>query len=155
MKKVIAEITTFKGLSIGAEHYYLSMNYYDSNNNYIREEISHPLTSKEVLFLNKKERRVGSTFRYRVGRPSKGFLSEEETKIMAINWFKENTSDYDILLLGYWGIASVQECLYAKKEYVKQIINKLYYIAEKINWYEKDPELMDALDDIFKEIINQ
>lgn len=154
MKKVIAEITSFRGFSIGAMHYYLSMHYRDNDGEYQHVHVDHKLSAHEVSLLNKREHNEGSSFKYKVGMRLDGYLTIAEAKDAAIKWFKTNTEDYDVLLLGRWGIASIQECLYSKDSYTKEVINSLYRIAERMGRYEGDPETMDILDDAFLDIIN-
>lgn len=47
MKKAIIKITTFRGISTNAIHYYGSLNYYDSDG-YYNEKLKRPLTKDEI-----------------------------------------------------------------------------------------------------------
>lgn len=47
-KKIIIQLTTFCGQCVEAIHYYVSIAYYDSNNNYCSDKIKRPITQSEI-----------------------------------------------------------------------------------------------------------
>lgn len=48
MKKIIIQLTTFRGQCVEAIHYYVSVAYYDSDNNYCSDKIKRPITQSEI-----------------------------------------------------------------------------------------------------------
>jgi len=151
MKVVFLKISSYRGISIGAVHFYARLHYYDEDKKYQTEEIKRILTKKEVLELNKQDRRryPGCNNTWKVGFEYQGFWSEEDAKEAAINYVKEKMPDVDFLIEGSWGSADVRECIYAKDEAVMTKINKLHERAKKIGFHDnpKHKEKMDRINE--------
>lgn len=50
MKRIIINLTTFRGMCIEAIHYYVTVSYYDSCNDFRSDKIKRPINSKRNKF---------------------------------------------------------------------------------------------------------
>lgn len=151
MKIVILQLSSWRGISIGAIHFYANLHYEDENEKHQTIELKRLLSKKEVLELNKEDRRRYPTCytRYKVGEEYQGFWTEEDAKETAINYVKEKMPEVDVLINGSWSCIDVAECIYAKDKTIMTKINKLYKQAEKIGFYDnpKNDKKMDRIDE--------
>lgn len=153
-KIAVLKISSWIGTSFDAEHFYGKIHYY-KNEEYEQIELLRKLTSsKEIKYLNKKEGWI--SFDYKIGDEYRGFISSEQVRKTAIEYVKNNLVSIEVLLEGDFGIGSVQKCIYAKDEKIKEKINKLYEKANKLNFYDnkKNWNKMEIIDNKFSEIIN-
>jgi hypothetical protein len=144
LKVAYAYLTTWQGVSIGAYHYYMSLNLKDNNNGKQRIDITHKLSDEEVRELNAQEYRINSSmsFRYKVGDDYSGFWTKEQAVKQAIDYFIEHKYDqiYDLLILGNPMVLSIQECLWAKNQLFKMAINIRYDHKKEIDSQKKEDE---------------
>ncbi len=91
---VVLEIGCWS-FSIGGEHYYGHLHGYIKNK-YESMELSHPLTLKEVKYLNKKDSRRT----YEVGDMSERFETEDEVRERAKKVWKDLFPESLVLMEG-------------------------------------------------------
>lgn len=87
MNKIIIQLTTFCGQCVEAIHYYASVAYYDSNNDYCNEKIKRPITQKEIE--SDKDR----FYAYEVGDLIECFLSWKQAVEAAKEYIESNNLD--------------------------------------------------------------
>lgn len=158
MRPVFVEITSWKGISIGADHYYVKVVWYDDNDKYHREEIDDILTGKHAEILNKRERNkaVGYRYTYKKGDRIRGFWTRKDAEKKAIKWIEKNIPEHEIILTGSSSAhASVQRCLKHPNKKSLEKINALYKKAESIGFYDdpKNDKKMEKIDKKFYELI--
>lgn len=132
---VYANISDWIGVSIGAEHFYLKMEWREGKE-YKSERLTHTLTASQAKEMSKKEGVFVCKYNYRKGQQFNGFWSERSAVIKAKKYFLENFKDTDILIKGSQGCADVRECIYHKDEKKKNRINQLYKKAEKLKFWD-------------------
>lgn len=156
-KIVFAEITTWQGISIGAEHYYLKMVWWDGAK-HESEDIEDTLTAANAKKLNKRELSKAPEYRYRYtkGMKIRGFWTEAEAEKAALAWIETNMPDCDILLTGDSSAsASVSRCLKHSDPSAMEDINRLYTVADKLDFYEhkKNYKAMEQIDSEFYRLV--
>lgn len=114
------------GASIGGEHITGDL-CGEVDGKYKSIELLHPLTRKEVLYLNKKDG-VGG---YKVGTLSKRFEDEAHIKGFAIKVWKEHFPKGEILLHGS-SLLNPEEILVAPNESLKAQANEIWTKSEKL-----------------------
>jgi hypothetical protein len=151
-KIAILEISSWIGISIGAQHFYASLCYYDQKNQYQKMDLTRKLSAKEIKELNKADSYLG--LYHKIGEDYKSFNTSEQTRIVAIKYVIKFLHSIEILLEGRSAVASVQKCIYAKDNKTKIKINKLYDRANKLNFYHKKEnwKKMEKIDNKFLEI---
>lgn len=140
-------VTTFRGISIGAEHWYgdLHIENADDSNDHHEIELSRKLSDKEVLALNKK---AGARI-YESGDKSTGFNTEAEVWEIGIQKFK---SDYKgILLTGDSACWSAWANVLVYPDSFAPIVHEMNEIAKEfqsLNGYEgSEQSKVEKLDD--------
>lgn len=103
MKTFILEITTWAGVSLGAEHYYGCIKDTSGDNRLKDEKVMKPLTAHEAAKLNKKDHYMSGS--NKPGDLDPRFETREQVIKWALKWFRENHPD-DILLLKRWAVWS-------------------------------------------------
>jgi len=145
-KIAVLEISSWMGISIGAEHYYGALWIHEE-----RIEFKHRLTKVEVDERNTKD----STFRWRVGNSVSGFTTEKEIRLLAIEMCKKDPK-VKLLLEGRYAIADVQIAIYGDPEVIGKI-SKLYKRADVIDFWDhkKHEDEMRDIDNKFDELLKE
>ena len=140
MKQIIhLEISSFRGISLGAIHYYGKL----VGNT--RIELEKTLTRRDAIKLNKHD----DGYIWRPGTKYSGFDSEEEVIEFALNVWKKHFPSGIILIQGNSAVADPQLVIAGDRK-IANTINKWYYQAEKINWYDGgQSELMHEISDAY------
>lgn len=115
-------ITSFRGISIGAVHWYGKL-YHDLTKDIPVIELDRPLTSKEIARMNKEE---GHRIWFQ-GGSTKGFNSRDDVKQAAMQKYYEVSTEGDILLEGNHCSAEPMPVLIAPPE--KQHLLEAIYSA--------------------------
>ena len=124
---VYLEITSWYGISIGAEHYYGKLSGSDTV-----VELERTLTSRQAKELNKKD-----SMKYlKEGSKTGRFDTKEEIIEVALFEYKKHFPDAKILILGRSSLAEPQKILDAPKQ-IRDKGNLLFAETEKIEWIEK------------------
>lgn len=124
---VILNITSWKGTSIAAEHYYGKL--YRGKKSV---EITKPLSRRQAKYLSAKD---GSIRTYKVGDQTERFDSVKEViKTAKLIWSK-HFPDAIVLLRGTPASADPMEALVGPAT-IKNAMNKLYYRAKRIGFWD-------------------
>ncbi len=141
MKNKIAllEISTWKGISIDAQHFYRKIYYNDKDGDLKTEEITKNITEKEAICLNKKH---GRKFGYKKGDKTKCFDTPDEVKKNAINWFIKNLLSKNVkyLINGRYAILEPQEIIFGKGKIIEKN-NELAKRRESLTWEDNENEM--------------
>ena len=149
MNIVYLNITTWSGISIGAEHCYGTLIY-------IAEaiELTRKLPVEECIKLNKKDTNFG--VRYSPGDLTERFNSYDDIRILAIDTFKYHFPDADILVEGGC-VADPVRILVAPNDLMING-NALFKEAEDIGWYTHNESRMEEIsimwENLFKDFEN-
>ena len=143
---IFLEISTWAGISLGAEHFYGKLR----NSSFDKTvELLRKLTTVECIHLNKKDNYLG--LRYREGELTERFESPDLIRTLAINTWKEHYPDGEILVEGSC-IADPVRILIGPNN-IKKRGNELFELAESINWYD-DEETMIKISNEWEELFN-
>ena len=93
-KKIIVELTTFCGRCIEAIHYYVSVEYYDSCDDFRRDKLKRPITQKEI------DSNGDRFYSYEAGEPTECFNSWREALESAQEYISFNGLEGDIYVYG-------------------------------------------------------
>ena len=145
-------ITSWYGISIGAEHYYGNLYY---NNKKI--EISRQMTKKEADYLNKKDSIRGiNILAYEKGDKTTRFSNKTEIIKIAVKIIKRKFTNVDLLLEGDGCCASVNNAFWGKDKKLVERIKELYKEADKLNFYSgKDNKRMEEIDNEFQKYVSK
>lgn len=142
-------ISSWVGISIGANHCYGKLNYQDED----RIEIKRILTHVDADKLNDYDR--NDVFEsYNAGDECTRFDTEQEIIDSAIEIIKKDYPQVDLLLARDGASISVNEVYWGKDQKVVDRINELYKEADKLGYYSgKDDDRMEELDDEFEKLV--
>lgn len=93
-KKIIVELTTFCGRCIEAIHYYVSVEYYDSCDDFHKDKLKRPITQKEI------DSNGDRFYSYEAGEPTECFNSWREALESAQEYISFNGLEGDIYVYG-------------------------------------------------------
>lgn len=139
---VTLEITCWKGMSIGATHYYGHLKGYIGEE-YKSVELEYKMTASQAAKLNKKDEQLtrSSGGLYSRGSVSTRFDTEEQIIKLALKVYKQHFPGADVLILGHSYIAEPQLILDGPEE-VKKIINEIVSVYDKFRYGSKQQELL-------------
>lgn len=142
-------ISSWVGISIGANHCYGKLNYQDED----RIEIKRILTQADVDKLNEYDR--NDVFgKYKVGDECERFDTEQEIIDLAIKIIENDYPQVDLLLARDGASVSVNEAYWGKDQKVVDRINELYKEADELKYYSGiDDDRMEELDDEFEKLV--
>lgn len=134
-KIAVVEITSWIGMSMGAEHYYGELWMHGK-----KIELKHRLTKAEALKRNTKD----PSFAWRAGIMVSGFATEKKVRTIAVELCRKD-SGVKLLLEGMYAVADVQKAVYGDPVIVAKI-NELYARADVIGFWdhnEHEDEMYD------------
>ena len=135
---VFLKITSWNGISVGAEHYYGKLTNFKTNESI---ELTYPLTTQDAEHLNRK---LGGGRYYIKGEESERFPSEKAVIGRAKKQFKVLFPKAIILVRGT-SDPNPQEVLVGPKQF-KDAINVLWQRCELLNWdREEDKEGLEEI----------
>lgn len=147
---VNVEISSYRGVSLGAEHYYASLSFYDADGEYKIKELRHRLTAKQAKALNKKD---GVSGCYKPGNMTERFDTAEDIQQIAIETFKELVPHAIVLTCGRSAVVAPQLVLVGPKGY-KAKVNKLAERYKELDW-DTDGKELQAICDEFDALNNK
>jgi len=150
MKRVYLHITSWIGVSVGAQHYYAQLQ--DDTDYDRRIDLTRILTPAQAARANRD-----SFFRVKAGQESKGFDSQDEIRTLAVKVWQEYFPDGDILLEGDWGTAEPLRILvWPKHPELIDEANRVWSQFEKISGYqyEKNLDAADRLTEMWESILD-
>lgn len=129
---VYLRIYSYRGLSIGASHYYAELKGYDGND-LIVHNLEKTLTPHEAAKLND-----GSEYGllYKAGQKYNGFNSEEELIKLAMDCFKTTFPDARILIRGDGVYYEPQKVLWCERQEVIAEVDSMIAECEKLGWFD-------------------
>lgn len=142
---VNVEITTYRGISLDAVHFYASLSFYDPDDKYHREQLRRPLSTKEAKALNKKDR-CDSFCLYRAGEMTDRFDAVEDIHLRAIEVFKDVAPHTKFLTCGPGALLEPKLVLVGPKKY-KDRVNELAKRGEELEWRDDEVELQAICDE--------
>lgn len=134
------QVSTFAGFDPDACHYFGELCWRDERGKSVRFELEHPISTKEAIVLNKSDRGPA----WKKGDNSNRFDSEKSILKFAMTEFEKRSKSGDILCRGTPALAGPHEVLAGPSRFVREG-NKLRKKAEKIDFYEKEPEVMEKI----------
>ena len=106
---MVLQISTWMGVSLGAEHWYGRLSTDDGKRD---ERMRHSMTSEEAKNENKKDREMGQTFfRWKKGAMTQGYSSRQQIIDQAREEFKTFEPKATVLIEGMVGCGSPQTIL--------------------------------------------
>lgn len=145
------EITSWRGISFGAMHYYGNIIIHDPA--FQKIPVMRKVTKSVQAELAAQD---GETdyFTYEIGSETERWRSKESLRRAAIKWFKKNASiENSILIEGSSSTCEPQLIIYGKEPF-KSAINALYERREELDWDNKeDEEELDKICDQWKTVI--
>ena len=139
MKAVYLRITSWAGVSIGAEHFYGSLT---CNSPHSKVEVSKPMSQEEVDTLNKKD----NWDSYKVGDLTERFDTEDDVRQRAIEILKVHFPDCELLFEGSSCCSDPCKVVIAPEPMFTEG-NRLYAAAKKIGFWDNDEKAMHKLAD--------
>lgn len=127
LKVVYLEISSWRGISIGASHWYGKL---VCNGEHI--ELRRKLSAKDAAEMNRKWS-SGNIFRR--GSMCKSFDSEQDIIKLAVTTFKKHFKGASVLVLGHSCTADPQKVLIGPREF-KSKVNAWYRRTERIGGYD-------------------
>jgi len=142
-------ITTWRGISVGAVHVYGTLSCDDEK--YVR--MTKTLTRKTAAQMNKMDRdwgRIGLT--HRPGEESECFDTEDDVIDVAKDTYKEHYPKADALVQGTPADCDPKEVLDGPKKFITAGM-KLYKKTEKVGGWEGDIEAMEKICDEWDKLV--
>lgn len=146
----ILEISSWRGISIGAVHWYASLKMDDPKAKYglTTIELTRPLLAEEVKTMNAEAKAQGYMARmYRIGEQTEGFNTEEEAIQAGIKYFNEHYTG--VLYKGQYSVCSAwQDLLVWPKEHdiIAKSMTKLAKQFQALNGYECKPKDLPTIE---------
>lgn len=156
MKQVNLHITSWRGISIGANHWYGELLWTVDKervdgSSMKTHRLSKKLTASEARELRKLDGQWNWSFKWCAGMKTERLDSEDEVIELAIAEYKKHCLDAGILVLGDYATSGPHLVLDGPPEFVKKAAN-LYKQAEAIGWWDRDLEKMRAISDRWEKL---
>jgi len=143
------EVSSWRGISIGAVHWYCELIVEDgTDTKYIK--MVRPLTAKEVAVMNKERRERGYTGHHSVGEATEGFITEQEAIKAGIDFF---SAHYKGVLFdsGHTSCSAWKKVIIWQPQFAPSVnkMNTIADIFQGFNGYEcekKNMKLVEKLD---------
>lgn len=136
------QVSTFAGFCPDAYHYSGEI-VWDLNGEHHELTVQSEISEKEAIALNKSDGAKGSS-RWKQGDISIRFQSEADLIKAALADFAKISREGDVLLKGSRAYLDPQKVLAGPAAFVRDG-NRLYELAEKIDFYENDTARMEII----------
>ena len=157
-KKVVTlEISSWYGISVGAQHSYGYLHYHDSEGEYHKAQLKRKLNENTAQILNtqrNKGRHPDYHYEHRAGEETVCFDDDQHIIRTAKRVWKKICPDADILLVGMFACGDPQRCLIGPSD-VKKKINDWHRETVKIGGYEEDEDRMDEIFHEYQEFLKE
>ena len=109
-KKIVISLMTFRGQCVEAIHYYVSVEYYDSCNNFCADKITRPITQQEI------DSNGDRFYSYEAGEQTECFNSWKEAVEAAVKYITTNGLKGDVFVDGVpnMGTLTLEQALFPK-----------------------------------------
>jgi len=148
-KYVVLEISSWQGMSLGAEHYYGKL-VGEKDDNYIKYELEKIMSKKDAERLSKKD-----DWKYKEGRGTSRFENEDEIREIAIKEWQKIFPNACALLEGRSISAEPMKCLKVKNENLKEKLNKIWEENEVISHISRNYNKIDILCDKYWKLLER
>lgn len=144
------DITSWRGISIGAVHWYVSIIIDEGDKLTETIELTRPLTSAEAKALNVERAARGYFSRHKAGDKTTGFNTEEDAINTGIQYFKAHYTG--VLLDGDYACYSAWKKVIVYPNEFAPLVKEMNDLADrfqKLNGYEcdrKHAKLVERLD---------
>lgn len=139
IKRMTLIIDSWRGVSIGAIHYYGKLSFSDADGNYQRIELRRTLDTDAAFKLTKQKNHSKNPdywIDFSTGDTTECFDTEKELRDLAIATWKDHCPDAQLLICGQYACGDPQEILAADELWLMVTINELWEMAETINYYD-------------------
>jgi hypothetical protein len=146
IKGVVLSITSFRGVSPGAIHYYGRLHHYETEPR-VDLEVRRALSAREARELTKLDRSTYSWYKgggYKPGDLTDRFDSILELRAFALKHYKELVPGTMLLLVGQFAVADPQECLDGPED-LKLSINNHWSLFERCGGHDGNRKEADFL----------
>jgi hypothetical protein len=157
-RTITLNISSWAGVSMGAQHYYGELKFYDEDGEMQCVKLERRLTKMTAEILNEQRNRGRSKdcqFQYEPGEKTECFNDEKHVRRFALSKWKQFCPHGLILLEGSFACGDPQRCLSAFDPDIKKGLNMLVKKAEDIGWYEGDYDAMCKVSSIHEEFLNK
>lgn len=158
IKTVTLEISSWRGISIGAQHYYGKLIFDDAEGKYQRVELLRTLDDAGATKLMKQQndgRNPDYWIEYFAGDRTDCFDTKIELRNLAKKEWKKLCPDAKLLICGSSCCADPQEVLAADDPELMKQINYLWALAEEIDYYEKDEKAMTKIYKAYQKLLKE
>jgi len=140
MKYAVLNISSWYGVSIGAQHFYGALSFDDEHGKYNRIELERRLTHEtaRILSIQRKDDL------YYSGAMTEAFNTRKHVRRAGIRLWKKLCPHTDFLLEGSYVVANPQKCISGPAE-IRIKINDFFRRSAATGGYEKDEKAMDAI----------
>ena len=147
---VYLEITSWRGISIGAIHYYGSM--VVCNGKLTKTPLMRKITKAAQIELARQDGGDRHLSLYPVGSETERWRSKDALRRAAIRWFNKRYSTEDSMLIeGSFTTCEPQTVLHGKEPF-RSAINELCEQAEECDYWE-DEKAMDRICNRWRKVI--
>lgn len=146
---IVLEISTWCGMSFGAEHYYGTLKGYIKGE-MVHRDIEKTLTVKEANYLSKKD-----DWKYKVGNKTNRFTSKDEIRKIALKEWKKLFPNGSVLLEGSVSSAEPMKVLWTKRTAYTKKLNQIYEENENIPHVPKNYDKIDLLCEKFNALLKR
>ena len=141
----VVEISSWAGISIGAEHCYATL--YHPTEELSKERLTRGISREEAAYLNKKDTWSG----WEEGDVTERFNTEEEIRDAIIELNKKH--GYPLIVEGSYSVAEPQRIIYCTNEEFKTAMNVIHEEFSRHEWDEGHDEMKDRLCDQWYELV--
>lgn len=143
---ITMRISSYEGLVPGAHHTHASLIDYDADRPKPEVDLEWPLTAKQAIEVNKRERALGLASKdyYKPGDTQRAFWSEADVKATALKVWKEHFPEGRLLLYGDNPLYPVP-VLWCDDHKVWGIMRALHTETVECGGYEGDEEKMERI----------
>lgn len=147
-KLAVLEITSWRGISIGAQHWYGKLCFYDGEYHYIR--LNRRLNTLTAIELNRQSNvgRCKHLFHYGSGGHTESFETREHVRQTAHRKWKKICPEAMVLLEGRYGVCDPQRCI-SGPAIVRTAINAYVRRVEIIGGWEGNKKAMQKVSDAY------
>lgn len=153
---VCLEISSWRGISIGAMHYYGKIVGY-KDNEYHHATLTRKLSAYVAAEMNRHHRKEfpyeHDPYRYRAGQTTECFDTRQQIISLAKRCWLTHFPKAHVLMLGSFSVANPQQILIAPADFKKKV-NDLWREDERIGGYEGNPKRSEEIYREYQAYIN-
>lgn len=149
------EISSWRGISIGAVHWYCHIHIQEDSEHHQRIELQRPMTAAEARAANKQDKERGRLLSvYKAGTLTDGFNTEEDAIKFGTKYFVDKYPNGILYDRGYASCSAWKKVIYypLNNHKLEKIVKRMNALADRfqsLNGYEcekKNRERVERLD---------